>query len=137
MLLELQSVKRLINIPEDNSFWPALERFQERHIELQDDISGRMKEFPMLDTQFHRLLYNASQNRFIMAFQDVISLIFHYRYQYQWQRKEEEKRISLAISDHLGIIDALKNREESIAAKRLERHLDNAKAGLFHAMSKD
>ena len=80
-IFELRSAQRFIALPLDDPAWRTLEGIREEHLELLEDAQTRYSDFSELDERFHRLINDASRNRFIVGFYDVISMIFHYHYQ--------------------------------------------------------
>ena len=87
------------------------------HRELLLAMDQRYHDFSDLDERFHRLVNDASHNRFIVDFYDVISLIFHYHY--QWNKIDERQRNEAALLEHLDYIEALFSRDPS----RIEDYL--------------
>ena len=93
---------------EDHPAWAALDVIEDEH-RACGAIATHFSEFSELDERFHRLIHNASRNRFIIDFYDVIAMIFHYHY--QWNKVGERERNSVAVAEHLAYIDALKSRD--------------------------
>ena len=89
----------------------------------------RYHDFSDLDERFHRLIYDASRNRFIVDFYDVISLIFHYHY--QWNKIDERQRNEVAILEHLDYIEALVSRDPGRIEMACKSHLKSARKTLL------
>ncbi|WP_422374822.1 GntR family transcriptional regulator [Roseibium sp.] len=128
MLLELNAVRQLLQLPEDHDIWQTLKDLRQEHVALQDDIDSRFHDFSMLDERFHTTINSVVKNRFVLEAQKVITLIFHYHY--MWDKRDEQERNTAAISEHLEWIDAMlaRNPERSIAAA--QRHLRRSKETL-------
>ena len=114
-LFELRSALAFARQPADTPAWAALRRIEQEHLELLAEINIRFQDFSSLDERFHRLINDASRNRFIEDFYDVISLIFHYHY--QWNKADERERNAVAIAEHLDYIKALQTRDPHASRK--------------------
>jgi DNA-binding GntR family transcriptional regulator len=104
-LFEIRAAKAFAKQPPDAPAWKSLRLIEGEHRNLLAQIKTRYHDFSDLDERFHRLIYDASRNRFIADFHDVISLIFHYHY--QWNKVDEKERNVKAIDEHLDYIKAL------------------------------
>ena len=82
-----------------------------------------------LDERLHRCVNDASRNRFIKGFYDMISMIFHYHY--QWNKKDEKERNIAAIHEHLCYIGALQNRAGSAITATCNAHMATARSTLL------
>lgn len=71
------------------------------HADLLEQIESRFHDFSGLDNRFHRLINEASPNRFIDDFYDIITFIFHYHY--QWNKQDEKQRNQAAILEHVAL----------------------------------
>ncbi len=125
ILFEMRSIEKLIALPEEHRFWVVMHRMHREHLEFLDKYEEMYLEFPSLDSSFHKLLNDASNNRFINSFQDAITLIFHYHY--RWNKADEKDRNFAAAREHVEIIEALLLRNQELASQALRRHLDSAK----------
>ena len=99
------------------------------HRVLAEAIDTRFGEFSELDERFHRLIHNASRNRFIVDFYDVIAMIFHYHY--QWNKTNERDRNAVAVHEHLDYIAALRSRDAGAVQEACRRHLTSARRTLL------
>ena len=91
--------------------------------------TSRFHDFSDLDNRFHRLVNDASPNRFIVDFYDIISLIFHYHY--QWNKRDERQRNEVALLEHLDYIEALFSRDPSRIEITCKSHLKSARKTLL------
>ncbi len=128
-MFELRSARAFIAQPHDALAWAALRSLQAEHLLLQTEVSLRFHDFSDLDERFHRLVNDASHNRFIGDFYDVISLIFHYHY--QWNKSDEAERNRVAITEHLDYIDALLSRDLTRVEATCTFHLKSARKTLL------
>ena len=96
-------------------------------------IKHRYQDFSDLDERFHRLINDASMNRFMADFYDIISLIFHYHY--QWRKADEEERNGVAIREHLNYIEALQTRNPDRIEGACRLHLKSARNTLLASIS--
>jgi DNA-binding GntR family transcriptional regulator len=74
-LFELRSALAFARQPANAPAWAELKRLEQEHRSLLAEIKTRYHDFSRLDERFHRLINDASRNRFIEDFHDVISLI--------------------------------------------------------------
>lgn len=131
-MFELRSAQRFAAIPEGDPAWTALTRIQGEHLDLLNEAETRFADFSELDERFHRLINDASHNRFIVSFYDVISMIFHYHY--QWNKRDEKARNIAAIREHLAYIDALQSRDQARALATCRAHMATARATMMEAI---
>ena len=86
-MFELRSALRFISLADEEPAWAELSRIKNDHLALLEEAETRFTDFSALDERFHRCINDASRNRFIVGFYDVISMIFHYHY--QWNKQDE------------------------------------------------
>jgi DNA-binding GntR family transcriptional regulator len=127
LMFELRSAQRFLALPASDPAWRTLDSVRQEHLDLLREAQTRFSEFSELDERFHRLINDASRNRFIVNFYDVISMIFHYHY--QWKRGNERGRNIAAMREHLVYIDALKSHDRRKVAAAVKTHLAGGRAG--------
>jgi DNA-binding GntR family transcriptional regulator len=127
LMFELRSAQRFIELPASDPAWRTLETIRQEHSDLLLVAQTRFNEFSELDERFHRLVNDASRNRFIVGFYDIISMIFHYHY--QWNRRDERERNTVAMREHLVYIEALKSRNHSKVAGAVRTHMARGRPG--------
>jgi DNA-binding GntR family transcriptional regulator len=132
-LFEIRSAKAFAQQPAESPAWTALRHIEKEHRDLLLQIKTRYHDFSDLDERFHRLVNEASRNRFFADFQDIISLIFHYHY--QWNKVDEKERNSTAIREHLDYIKALFTRNPERIELACRRHLKSARNTLLASIS--
>ena len=132
-LFEIRSAKVFAKQPPESATWKILKDLEAEHRKLLLEIKHRYHDFSDLDERFHRLINDASRNRFMADFYDVISLIFHYHY--QWRKADEKERNAVAIREHLDYIDALKTRNPDRIEAACRRHLRSARNTLLASIS--
>ena len=128
-LFDTRSAKTFATQKENAPAWETLRKLESEHRALLRGIESRYHDFSDLDERFHRLLNNASNNRFIADFHDIISLIFHYHY--QWNKVDEKQRNKAAIMEHLEFIEALFDRDQKRIERACKRHLNSARETLL------
>jgi len=131
-LFELRSALTFARQPIDAPAWGALRKLEQEHRALLADIKTRYHDFSNLDERLHRLINDASKNRFIEDFHDVISLIFHYHY--QWNKADERERNAVAIAEHLDYIKALQSRAPQRIEAACRKHLASARETLLRSI---
>jgi DNA-binding GntR family transcriptional regulator len=132
VMFELRSAQRFAALPGSDPAWQALELIQQEHRKLLDHAERRFADFSELDERFHRLINDASGNRFIVGFYDVISMIFHYHY--QWNKRDEKERNIAAIHEHLAYIEALQSRDRNAATASCRAHMTTARSTLMDSI---
>ena len=124
-MFELRSAQRFITLADDDPAWIALSRIRDEHLLLLEEAASRYSDFSELDERFHRGINDASRNRFIVNFYDVISMIFHYHY--QWNKRDEKERNIAAIKEHLTYIAALLDRDARAVEESCLAHMATAR----------
>jgi DNA-binding GntR family transcriptional regulator len=128
-MFELRSALRFISLADEEPSWAELARIRTDHLALLREAQTRFTDFSALDERFHRCINDASRNRFIVGFYDVISMIFHYHY--QWNKRDERQRNIVAIQEHLTYIDALQRRDASAVTRSCNAHMATARLTLL------
>lgn len=128
-LFETRSAISFATKPPDSTAWTVLKEIELEHSKLLRNIARQFHDFSDLDERFHQLINNASNNRFIVDFYDLISLIFHYHY--QWNKVNERKRNQAAILEHLDYIEALFSRDPGRIELACKSHLKSARKTLL------
>ncbi len=128
-MFELRSAQRFVALAADDPAWAALARVKQEHVVLLDQAESRFADFSELDERFHRLINDASRNRFIVSFYDLISMIFHYHY--QWNKRDEKQRNIAAMREHLIYIAGLESRDRARATESCRAHMATARATLL------
>jgi DNA-binding GntR family transcriptional regulator len=128
-LFETRSAIAFATQPREAAAWKTLHALEREHRDLLKKMATRYHDFSDLDERFHRLVIDASNNRFMVDFHDVISLIFHYHY--QWNKSDEKKRNRVAILEHLEYMEALFSRDPGRIELACKSHLKSARNSLL------
>lgn len=131
-LFELRSARHFVGLADSAPAWALLDEIERQHHRLLAEIDERFSDFSRLDERLHRLIHQASSNRFILDFYDVISIIFHYHY--QWNKADEKERNIVAIQEHLDYIAALRSRDLRAIDAKCRAHLRTARATLLRSI---
>ncbi|WP_417258721.1 FCD domain-containing protein [Celeribacter sp.] len=131
-VLELNAVANVAEAPIDHPVWARLAELRLEHMSLKERIDTDFHEFSKLDEEFHEAINSVVRNRFVMEFQKVISLVFHYHF--MWDKTDEKVRNIAAIDEHLAIIDALDARDKETAEEAARRHLRTSKSTLLSSL---
>ena len=134
-LFEMRSALAFTRLPPDSPLWNRLRAIRRQHEALLADIDTRFHDFSDLDNRFHRLVHDASYNRFIEDFYDIIAFIFHYHY--QWNKALEKQRNRVAIIEHLDYIDALLSLDHTKVETAVRAHLTSARHTLLTSVNAD
>ncbi len=132
-MFELRSARRFVELPANSPSWRQLSDIEREHHTLLADIDRRYSDFSRLDERLHRLIHDASRNRFMQEFYDVISIVFHYHY--QWNKADEKERNIDAIHEHLAYIEALRSRDIRLIDAKCRAHLKTARATLLRSIT--
>jgi len=132
-LFDTRSAIAFATQSESSPAWKILRKLEIEHRALLRKISSHYQDFSDLDERFHRLVNNASNNRFIADFYEIISLIFHYHY--QWNKVDEKQRNRAAILEHLDYIEALFSRDPKRIELTCKTHLNSARKTLLASIS--
>jgi DNA-binding GntR family transcriptional regulator len=133
MMFELRSARLFATLPDSSPLWEKLEVLAKDHRRLLEQIDTRFHDFSALDNRFHRLINEASPNRFIDNFYDVITFIFHYHY--QWNKADEKERNKTAIMEHLAYIEGLQSRNRRRVEMACRKHLRSARNTLMRSLA--
>lgn len=129
---ELNSIKPLVALPDEDPFWRSLHSLRNQHHNLLETSGGETLPFVELDNAFHSLLNSASDNRFMQIFQEAVFFVFYYHY--RWGSPDEKTRNETAMNEHLKIIEALFDRDEERASVMLLNHLQVAQDNLLDSI---
>ncbi|TPI35083.1 GntR family transcriptional regulator [Mesorhizobium sp. B3-2-1] len=132
VMFEVRSARLFSQQPDSSPLWAKLAALKLSHIELLEHMESRFHDFSRLDNRFHRLINEASPNRFIDDFYDIITFIFHYHY--QWNKQDEKQRNQAAIVEHIVFIDALESRNAARIEIACRAHLDSARETLTRSL---
>ena len=120
---------RFIALPDERPGLGHARTPSSANIRLFAEAETRFADFSDLDERFHRCINDASRNRFIVGFADVISMIFHYHY--QWNKRDEKERNIAAIGEHLAYIEAIQRRDADAVERCCRAHMATARQTLL------
>jgi len=133
VIFELRSSHLFSQQPDNSPLWAKLAAIKMAHTKQLERIESRFHSFSRLDIRFHRLISEASLNRFIDAFYDIITFIFHYHY--QWSKQDEKQRNLAALHQHIAYIDALESRNSVRIELACRGHLASARDALMRSLA--
>lgn len=128
-VFERRAFRRFLRLGRDSAEHHAVVGLRAAHEDVLANIDRDYLLFPRLDETLHRVWIDAHDNRFMLDFFELISLVFHYHY--RWSRSDEKQRNHDAIYEHLKIIDAIDKGELERAETVFFRHLDQAKTTMI------
>lgn len=132
LLFELKTVEKVLQLPDEDAFWPSMSRMLKEHRAFLEDYENRYLDFPELDSRFHRIINRAASNRFFDSFQEAIGLVFHYHF--GWDKADEKERNRFAAQEHIAIMEALLLRRSEPASRAFKTHLDTAKYTMMQSV---
>jgi len=119
-LLESFAVRRIVRLPDDNSVWGSLKLQLKLHCRYKRDRDPFATGYQAMDKGLHHIWLGACENRFIDDFFAVCGFLIDYQLR---PRKLRSARIDQAIKEHIAILEALIERDESRADDALGRHM--------------
>ncbi|CAH1693849.1 Transcriptional regulator, GntR family [Hyphomicrobiales bacterium] len=131
-MFEMRSIHRFTQTLHAEHGRRKLETLEAAHLDLLGRIETDFRQFSRLDETFHRTVNDASNNRFIKEFYEVISLIFHYHL--QWAKHDERERNEVALHEHLAIINALKADDMDGLDTAVQTHMRSARETLLRSI---
>ncbi len=131
-MFELRAARSFIALSDSSEPWRRLLAIEREHWKLKENLEASFARFPDLDEQLHRTIHEASDNRFVMDFYDISSMLFHYNF--RWNASNELQRTSTAVNEHLDYIDALKKRNTKSIEAACRRHLRTARSNLLRSI---
>jgi len=131
-MIEMKAITELLKLPPENPIWQELSEILTQHKVVRSDMENRYLEFPDLDKAFHYAIKKSTKNRFTNQFYDIVSFVCHYHY--QWDKTGELERFTVAIDEHIDILNNLVTHNTAGAIMSMERHLQSAKQTLLRCV---
>lgn len=131
-MLEMNAITELLKLPKSDPIWQELADLLTKHQAVRADIHNRYSEFPDLDKALHFKIKQCTNNRFTNQFYDIISFVCHYHY--QWDKTGELERFTVAIDEHIDILNNLLTHNTAGAIMSMERHLGTAEKTLLRCV---
>jgi len=120
-MIEMQALTELLKFPKEHPVWQELHELLVKYQEVSQDIETRYLEFPNLDKSLHLIILKSSNNRFTQQFFDIVSFVCHYHY--QWDKTGELERFTVAVEEHIDILNNLITHNTVGAILSMEKHL--------------
>ncbi|WP_392552506.1 GntR family transcriptional regulator [Orbus wheelerorum] len=127
-ILEIFALRSFMAQPNNHINWTKAKELLQRHKNLQQNINNDYSIFSTLDRDFHQLILSCNDNPFFVQSFDLISVIFHYHY--QWDNSDLKERNSVAVSEHITVLNAILQKDETKAIAALCKHLATAKTSM-------
>ena len=134
-MFELRAFRNLLDKGPGASPMTDLIALDKAHEAIIADSEREYLNFPRLDEQFHRVLIDDLNNRFIDDFFELVSVIFHYHY--RWNKRDERERNLVAARQHLAVIRALEAGDGARAMALFKDHLNSARSTLLTSVAWD
>ena len=131
-MVEMRAITELLKVPKDNMIWQDLQTLLIKHQAVRAEMESRYGEFPDLDRELHFLIQKSSKNRFTQQFFDIVSFVCHYHY--QWDKTGELERFTVAIDEHIDLLNNLITHNNAGAIMSLEKHLNSAETTLLRCV---
>lgn len=134
-MFERRAFRQFLDRVDTNAGLAPLLGLRDAHQRIADNIETTYLDFPRVDEEFHALWINAFGNRFVQDFFGLVSIIFHYHY--RWNKRDERERNYNATLQHLEVIDAVAANDKDLAMRKLDDHLEDARATLLASVQWD
>ncbi|CAN0591788.1 unnamed protein product, partial [Ectocarpus sp. 12 AP-2014] len=131
-MVEMYAFNNLLKTSQDDPVWVELKDLLEQHKEVRSEVKLRYHEFPNLDKALHYAIRKPSGNRFADQFYDIASFICHYHY--QWDKEGEVERFTVALDEHIAILEHLLAGENAQAILSMKNHLGTAQKTLLSSV---
>ena len=130
-MLEMSSITQLLELPDEHPIWEELQQLLTDHKQLQPRMDESFRDFSKLDERLHRAIQSCTENRFVEQFFKTVSYICHYHY--QWGQHDEKERNTVALEEHVDLLNKLLARDIRGSIMSLETHLNSAKTTLLRS----
>ncbi|MEC4726464.1 GntR family transcriptional regulator [Shewanella sp. D64] len=131
-MVEMRAITELLKQPKEDPIWHELTQLLLQHQAVRADIKNRYLEFPDLDKALHYAIKKSTRNRFVNQFYDIVSFVCHYHY--QWDKTGEFERFTVAIDEHIDILNNLVTHNTAGAIMSMEKHLQTAEITLLRCV---
>ena len=131
-MIEMKAITELLKTPKNHLIWKEIQDLLDKHLQVSLDMENRYLEFPDLDRALHLIILKSSKNRFTQQFFDIVSFVCHYHY--QWDKTGELERFTVAIDEHIDILNNLITHNTAGAILSMERHLKTAEKTLLRCV---
>jgi DNA-binding GntR family transcriptional regulator len=128
-IIEMKAITDLLKVPSDDPIWQELNELLIQHKEVRSDMENRYLEFPDLDKALHHKIKQSTSNRFTDQFYAIVSFVCHYHY--QWDKTGELERFTVAIDEHIDLLNNLVTHNTAGAVLSMEKHLASAEETLL------
>ncbi|WP_392558461.1 GntR family transcriptional regulator [Orbus mooreae] len=133
-ILEIFALRSFMAQKNDHINWTKAKELLQRHKNLQQNINNDYTLFATLDRDFHQLILSSNNNPFFVQSFDLISVIFHFHY--QWDNSDLKQRNSVAVSEHIAVLSAMLQKDETKAIAALCKHLNTAKMSMRESIDR-
>ncbi|WOH38125.1 FCD domain-containing protein [Thalassotalea fonticola] len=131
-MVEMRAITELLKLPKEHAVWQELRELLAKHEEVQADMENRYLEFADLDRELHFTIQKSTKNRFTSQFFDIVSFVCHYHY--QWDKTGELERFTVAINEHIDLLNNLVTHNTAGSIMSLEKHLQTAETTLLRCV---
>lgn len=131
-MVEMRAITELLKYPKEHPVWQKLQDLLIKHQEVSQNMENRYMEFPDLDRDLHLIILESANNRFTQQFFDIVSFVCHYHY--QWDKTGEQERFTVAINEHIDLLNNLITHNNAGTIMSLERHLQSAQTTLLRCV---
>ncbi len=130
-MIELEAMKRIT--PETDGEWHRTAvLLLAKHKTLLEHKLRRYKDFRALDREFHLWILSHLNNRFATEFLDIVSFVFYFHY--KWNPNDELFHNTIAVKEHIMVLEALIDRDLPAARRAMVAHLTASRTNLIRSL---
>lgn len=101
----------------------VVNQFEE--IEIVDFLKGRLQRWRQLDTEFHKIIAQSTQNQVYVILIEVLIEILVSQRRFELDSAVTTETLSKAIEEHRAIFDAIANGDAALAFQAMRLHLES------------
>jgi len=101
----------------------VVDQFEE--IEIADFLKGGLQRWRQLDSEFHKMIAQSTQNQVYVILIEVLIEILVSQRRYELDSAVTAENLSKAIEEHRAISDAIASGDASLASQFMRRHLES------------
>ena len=124
-LLERAVLEKALALPADHPLRSELATILLEHRRFAAGTPAAVERFLALDDRFHRTLFQAAANRYLDAMYAMVSILIHF--QLRCGDPVGERGMTLGLSEHPPVIEAILANDAAGAHTALGRHLASAR----------
>lgn len=103
--------------------WEVFEQLRQANLRFAKEAEGEdVTQIARADEEFHDIIYHSTDNDKLIL---LLSQLREQMYRYRVEHIKIKERRSVLIQEHQEIIDALRERDSTLASQVMRRHINN------------